>query len=135
MIMKKRSVQLFIILTAIILNLAACTGTGTTSGSALENQFSDAYVRAHLKPGKTTEQDVTALYGPPTTHATDSNNYSRWTYSASRTGTRGMLGTIAGIVPGVGMANALDSYDKAAAPENSRLFLYFRNGILESWSF
>lgn len=130
---RRRSFQAIAFLAVTMIGLSGCASPGAGNNIA-EDKFSEAYIRQHLIIGKTTEQDVVALYGPPTTRTPSSNSFTELTYTAQRTGTRGMLGTIAGVVPGVGMSNALGQYDDVADPSGARLFLNFKEGVLTEWS-
>ena len=129
----------------VTLALGACGQPGMPGG---EDQFSQSYVEAHLVKGRTTMQDVQALYGQPFRRSTQGGNRVYWTYRPEQTGSMGMLTGISQIVPGVGLSNSLynfrqqqekvqratDASSGNTDVRGSSLDLTFQNGVLVDWS-
>ena len=136
--------QIIPMLAATMLSLAACT----SGGGMLEDKFSQSYIESHLFKGKTTMQEVQALYGQPFRLSTQGGNRVYWTYRPEQSGTMGILTNIARVVPGVGMSNALvtaneertqlqhaaDATSGNTEVRGSSLDLVFQNGVLVDWS-
>ncbi|APH61194.1 hypothetical protein [Granulibacter bethesdensis] len=144
----RQSFQVFPLLAATMIGLAACTGPGATGGETYEDKFSQSYIQSHLFKGKTTMRDVQALYGQPFRRSTQGGDRVYWTYRREQTGSMGMLTGIARVVPGVGMSNALirvnenlaqmqrasDAASGNTEVRGDSLDLVFQNGVLDNWS-
>jgi hypothetical protein len=104
--------------------------------------FDTTYVRTHIISGKTTAQQLKALYGEPQDQSISSDGTETWNYSPSTTqnaSMRHLLGLVSNRIPGNTYDNALDTRRTAIdniAPQqqNRRLNIHLNNGVVRDYS-
>ena len=104
--------------------------------------FDTTYVRTHIISGKTTAQQLKALYGEPQDQSISSDGTETWNYSPSTTqnaSMRHLLGLVSNRIPGNTYDNALDTrrtaIDNLAPQQQSRrLNIHLNNGVVRDYS-
>ncbi|PRA32875.1 hypothetical protein [Pseudomonas poae] len=104
--------------------------------------FDTTYVRTHIISGKTTAQQLKALYGEPQDQSIASDGTETWNYSPSTTqnaSMRHLLGLVSNHIPGNTYDNALDTRRTAIdniAPEQQsrRLNIHLNNGVVRDFT-
>lgn len=104
--------------------------------------FDSAYVKSHVIVGKTTAQELTALYGEPGDRSISSDGGEQWDYHPSSTmneSMRKVLGLVANRMPASDYENALNTKSTAIdniAPKqkNTRLSIHLKNGVVSYYS-
>ncbi|QOQ77494.1 hypothetical protein IMF22_10835 [Pseudomonas poae] len=104
--------------------------------------FDTTYVRTHIISGKTTAQQLKALYGEPQDQSISSDGTETWNYSPSTTqnaSMRHLLGLVSNRIPGNTYDNALDTrrtaIDNIAPQQQSRrLNIHLNNGVVRDYS-
>lgn len=104
--------------------------------------FDTTYVRTHIISGKTTAQQLKALYGEPQDQSISSDGTETWNYAPSTTqnaSMRHLLGLVSNRIPGNTYDNALDTRRTAIdniAPQqqNRRLNIHLNNGVVRDYS-
>lgn len=104
--------------------------------------FDTTYVRTHIVSGKTTAQQLKAMYGEPQNQSISSDGTETWDYSPSTTGNasmRHLLGLVSNHIPGNTYDNAIDTRRTAIdniAPEqqNRRLNIHLNNGVVRDYT-
>jgi len=114
-------VKKFIIILAAMLTTACAGGPGAMGGG--EDKYTAAYVNAHIVVGKTTQEEVKALYGVPDKSSQSSSSRTSWNYKK-----HGALYAIAdlvnaapGSVPGVVSADSALNSAKDASSASGKL--------------
>ncbi|WP_448651481.1 hypothetical protein ACSHWC_27230 [Pseudomonas fluorescens] len=104
--------------------------------------FDTTYVRTHIISGKTTAQQLKALYGEPQDQSISSDGTETWNYAPSTTqnaSMRHLLGLVSNRIPGNTYDNALDTrrtaIDNIAPQQQSRrLNIHLNNGVVRDYS-
>ncbi|AZF64253.1 MULTISPECIES: hypothetical protein [Pseudomonas] len=104
--------------------------------------FDTTYVRTHIISGKTTSQQLKALYGEPQDQSISSDGTETWNYAPSTTqnaSMRHLLGLVSNRIPGNTYDNALDTrrtaIDNLAPQQQSRrLNIHLNNGVVRDYS-
>lgn len=93
------------------------------------------YIKQHVTIGKSTEQDVAAIFGEPDNkvHSEGSFSSDAWYYRKNHAGNN-LLSTVGGFIPGMYQANqAASMADVHSKNSGGDVFIFgFKNGILES---
>lgn len=107
--------------------LAGCQ----TAGAPQSDRFTPAFLQANLIKGRTTKQELIAIYGQPEDWSHGSSGYEDlwWKEGQAAAGlnTGQLLSTLG--VPGAGAVNAATD----AGPRARRLTAKFHNGILVNY--
>ena len=104
--------------------------------------FESTYVKSHVIVGKTTAQELKALYGEPGDLLLSSDGGEQWDYHPSTTmneSMRKVLGLVANHLPTSTYENALNTKTTAIdniAPKqkNSRLSIHLKNGVVSYYT-
>ncbi|WP_144114195.1 hypothetical protein [Paraburkholderia sp. BCC1886] len=117
---------------ALLLWLGACS-TGGALGVGNE-KFDPAWIRQHVVTGKTTQQDIQALYGEPEQKQTSASNSDTWIYSKNRSGNN-FLSMATGMIPGMSTVNQASSVADIHKKEGygDTVWFWFKNGVVTNW--
>ncbi|ARB30561.1 hypothetical protein HX787_01510 [Pseudomonas tolaasii] len=104
--------------------------------------FDTTYVRTHIISGKTTSQQLKAMYGEPQDQTISSDGIETWSYTPSTTqnaSMRHLLGLVSNRIPGNTYDNAIDTRRTAIdniAPQqqNRHLNIHLNNGVVRDYT-
>jgi len=97
-------------------------------------KFDPTWIKQHVVVGKSTQQDISSIYGDPDEKQTNANNSDTWIYHKNRSGNN-LLSMASGMIPGMStVSQARNLADvKAKQGYGNTLWFWFKNGVVTNW--
>jgi len=97
-------------------------------------KFDPTWIKQHVVVGKSTQQDISSIYGEPDEKQTSANNSDTWIYRKNRAGNN-LLSMASGMIPGMSTVNQASNLADVKAKQGygNALWFWFKNGVVTNW--